>query len=139
MRLRTDGAEPAAKQSRRARAGVDVGRLQRELTKTETALGQLTADLARRDISQAAYRLAADELEQASAALRAQLDEAAVVSDGPAPRGEVTAAEGLLRYWEPALADERNRALKGLIRQVVSAAPPYYREPVVDRVEVLWL
>lgn len=138
-RLRQDASERAAKQARRARATTDLGRLQREVTKTEAALGRLTVDRARREITDAAYRPAAEELERAIDALRAQLRDAELVEESPSPRGTVKAAEALLRLWPVMQTDERNRALKALIRQVRVRPPARYRQPVSERIDVEWL
>lgn len=141
--LRSEGEERASQQARRARAGVDVGRLRRELDKTETALAVLTVDRARREITEQAYRLAAAELEQAAEALRRQLDVARDVQATPAPRGTVAAVDELLRLWDVALPDERNRLLRRLIREVRVRRSRGYREPFTvepgGRVQVDWL
>lgn len=141
--LRTDSDARAAQQARRARAGVDVGRLQRELERTEAALGRLTVDRARRDITDQAYRLAAAELEQAAAGLRNQLDQARDVHESPAPRGTVAAVRELLQLWDAATVDEKNRLLRKLIREVRVRKAAYYREPFhvekAGRVQVEWL
>jgi site-specific DNA recombinase len=138
-RLRQDAGERAAKQARRARAGTDLGRLQRELTKTEAALGRLTVDRARREITDAAYRPAADELERAVEALRGQIRDTQQVEESPAPRGTVKAAEALLRLWPVMEIDEKNRALKALVRQVRVRPPSRYRQPLAERIDVEWL
>lgn len=141
--LATDADARAAQQARRARAGVDVGRLQRELDKTETALGRLTVDRARRDITEQAYRLAAADLELAAVGLRKQLDLARDVHESPAPRATVGAVKELLRLWPAATVDERNRLLRRLIGEVRVRRAAFYREPfhVVEggRVQVKWL
>lgn len=141
--LRGDHGERAAKQARRARAGVDAGRLGRELLDTERALGQLTADRARRQVTDVAYRLAADELERAAGLLREQLDVAEAVRAAPAPAGAVRLAEALLGRWEVMRADERNRGVRALIGRVEVRRAAFYREPMSTgeggRVQIVWL
>lgn len=141
--LESNGEERAAQQARRARAGVDVGRLRREMDKTDAALARLTVDRARREISEQAYRLAASDLEQAAAGLRVQLDAVRDVQDSPAPRQAIAAIKTLLRLWDAAEADERNRLLRKLIRQVRVRRAVSYREPLSadpgGRVQAEWL
>jgi hypothetical protein len=123
---------------------VDVDRLRRELGKTEAALARLTVDLARRDITQGAYRLAADQLEQEARAMRVQLDDASVVAESPTARSTVRQAQALLELWgqvgpdgEPVLTVvEKNRALRGLLREVRVRRASMWREPVAERVKV---
>jgi hypothetical protein len=142
-RLKSDSEERAAKLARRARATVDVGRLRRELEKTETALGQLTVDRARREITDQAYKLAAADLERAAAALQLQLDESEVLQDSPPPRGTMKAAADLLALWDLMQVDEQNRAMRQLIREVRVRRAITYREPLSGkpggRVQVKWL
>jgi site-specific DNA recombinase len=137
--LRQDAGERAAKLARRARASTDVGRLQRELTRTEAALGRLTVDRARREISEAAYQLGAGELERAVEALRTQIRDAEQIEQSPPPQETVKAAEALLRLWPVMETDEKNRALKALIRQVRVRPSSRYRQPLAERVHVEWL
>jgi site-specific DNA recombinase len=142
-RLKSDAGERQAKQARRVRAGVDVDRLRRELTKTETAIGRLTVDRARREISEQAYQLAAAELEQAAAALREQIDETEAVAAAPTARATVKAAEGLLALWDGMRIDLQNRALREIVREVRIRRAVSYREPVSaepgGRVAIEWL
>jgi DNA invertase Pin-like site-specific DNA recombinase len=135
-RLETSPADRAAKQARRARASVDVARLRRELAKVETALGRLTADKARREITQVAYRLAADELERTAAALQLQIDDEELVAESPTARATIRQAKALLDAWPLLTVPERNRGLRAVLREVRVRRAKFYREPVADRVGV---
>lgn len=136
-KLQLDPAARAAKQAARARAGVDVERLRRELAKTDKAIATLAVDRARRDISQAAYQLAAEELERSAAALRLQVDDAAVIADSPSTRATVKQARLLLEAWPVMTVPERNRGLRQILREVRVRRAVSYREPLLERVDLV--
>lgn len=103
----------------------------------------LSSDRARREITDQAYRLAAADLEQAAVGLRKQLDTARDVHESPAPRATAAAVKELLRLWDAATVDEKNRLLRRLVREVRVRRSVYYREPFRvepgGRVQVEWL
>lgn len=141
--LRSDGGERAAQQARRVRAGVDLGRLRRELRETELTIGRLTTDKGRREITLQAYQLSVGPLEQAAEEIRRQLEIAQAVQESPAPRTAIGALVAIERLWDVAAVDEKNRMLRRLVRQVRVRRAISYREPLTTgpdgRVQVNWL
>jgi DNA invertase Pin-like site-specific DNA recombinase len=136
--LRVDDVERAAFRAGRARARTDATRLRKELAETETALGRLAGDLARRRISEAAHRVAAKDLEAAREQLAAALEDAEASSALSSPARMVKAGEQLLALWPDASLEERNRMLRAVIRRVRLRRSDGWREPVARRLEVDW-
>lgn len=141
--LKADPAERQARQARRVRAGVDVGRLRRELGETETAIGVLVADRARRKMTEHEYQLGAARLAATAEQLREQLALTEAMAEAPATRATIKAADGLLALWDGLRVDLRNRGLRSLIREVRVRRADFYREPFSaqpgGRVLVEWL
>lgn len=141
--LKADPAERQARQARRVRAGVDVGRLRRELGETETAIGILVADRARRKMTEQEYQLGAARLATTATQLRDQLALTEAMAEAPATLAMIKAADGLLALWDGLRVDLQNRGLRSLIREVRVRRADFYREPFSakpgGRVHVDWL
>lgn len=126
-----------ARGARKAAASSDLNRLRRELAKTEAAIGRLATDLARRDISVTAYRVASEQLEAEAEALRARLEDLEPVAVAPSARAQVRQARALVLAWEAMTVAEQNRGLRLLLREVRVRRAVTYREPVAQRVELV--
>lgn len=138
QRLKLDAGERAAARARRTRAGVDVDRLRREVVETETAIGRLAVDHARRVVTEVGYRVGTEQLERELAALRAQLATAEAAASQPGSSELAAAAASLENLWPRMTPSERRAALSALVVEVRVRRAARYREPVRDRVEVVW-
>lgn len=126
----------AERRAKRSRAKVDVSRIRRELSRTEAALGRAATLYAKRDYTEAEYRAAAEQLRGEIGALRAQLGDAEHVAAAPAPEARVKAARWIVKRWPRMTAEEKNRALKPLVREVRVWRAASYRQPEAERVHV---
>lgn len=137
--LELDDAERALVQAGRSRARVDAKRLRRELAATDEAIARLTVDRARRLMSERAFLDAQAQLQAARDRLAVSLAEAESVLDVGSPAGVRRAGEALLAAWPEMNAEERNRALRTVVRVVRLRRGSRWREPVADRLSVAWV
>jgi len=138
-KLKTDHVTRAETIARRDRAVVDVERLKRELRTANDALASLTIRLAKENISQAAYDVAAARLEEDVQRLTDSLDANQTVVRSPAGRKKEQAIETLLRLWPDATPAERNMMLRPIVDKVTIRRGVSQREPMKDRVTVDFL
>jgi hypothetical protein len=117
---------------------VDADKLLHELSELEAAVGRLAIDHARRVVSEVAYRSASSQLEVEVDALRAQLAVAEAAAEAPAAAELEAAAASLSQLWHKLEPTERRAALATLVCEVRVRRAERYREPVRDRVEVVW-
>lgn len=126
----------AERRSKRARAKVDVARLRRELSKTEAALGRSATLYAKQEMTAEEYRAAAASLRSEIERLRAALVDSERGAGAPSSEGLQKAAAALVKRWPRMTAEERNRALRPIVRQVRVRRATSYRQPESERVHV---
>lgn len=132
-------AARSVRAARKSQARTDAGRLRREMVKIEEALSRAAVDFARRDMTREEYQGAAALLREDLERLRAQLAEVERVRQAPRSEGVVKLGRALRRRWPVMTAEEKNRALRVVVRQVRVRRAVSYRQPVAERVEVLFL
>lgn len=133
-------ASRAERRAQHARATVDVRRLRKQLAETDAALGRLAADRARRVITVEEHATAVGLLREERERLAGTLAAAERVKAAPVrPEGVVRLARALRGRWPRMTAEEKNVALRQVVEQVRVARAVSYRQPVVERVEVLFL
>lgn len=138
-RLKTDPATVAAVMARRATATADIGRIKGSIATTRNAMRKLTADYAldrvRNDVYQATM---ADFLTDVEA-MEAQLRRAQHTTDEPDPVVQASAAAEMLDLWPRMSEHQRNQALRTVVRRVVIRRAAVWREPIRQRVKVLFV
>lgn len=137
-RIRQDATSLLVVDSERARAAGDIARLEHEIAETRRAETRVTDGWARGKVTDESYRTLTAQYQAQEKELRAQVDELRRVSDRPASAAYVTLVEKLLAMWPRMDAEQRNRALRDVILRVVVRRSERWREPVDDRVEVLF-
>lgn len=137
--LRTDDGARAARMARRAQAGVERSTLERELTRTRSAIARLAKSWALGDTPDAAYFGPVAEFRAAEAALQRQLDGLSEPVVMASADEVANAAEVLLELWPDATMAERGRMLRAVVRRVTVRRAGRWREPEADRVDVDFL
>lgn len=139
-RLNVDvGAARAARSARHAAAVVDVRRLRREIAELDRALARVAVDRARRVTTEQEANDAAGLLRGEREVLSVRLSAAEQVQGAPPSDAVVKLGRGLRARWPRMTAEEKNRALRTIVAQVRIRRAAFYREPVADRVEVIFL
>lgn len=136
--LRTDDAARAEHLMRRASGLADGKALRRRLTQVQDGIGRLAKAWALGDLADDEFRPATAELRAEVESLRSRLAAIGDVESRPTPSEAATAAEALLKMWPDMLVDEQNTALRDLVKRVVVRRAERWREPVADRVTVIW-
>lgn len=136
-KMRDSAPELARRQARAARAVVDLASLRRELSETERALGEAGVLLARGVLTEPAYRATSTQLEEAAAALRAQLTAAEDAAEALPGVELASAAERLQELWPTMTPAERGAALRPFVAQVRVKRAAYDGQPLAERVVIV--
>ena len=134
--IREDETAALLVDAERARAGGDVEALKREIAETKRASAKVTDGWARGAVTDDIYQTLTARYAEQEAELRARVDDLERVHSRPAPKAYASLVEKLLTMWPTMTAEQRNRALRDVIRRVVIRRSERWREPVDDLVTV---
>lgn len=136
-KLRTDDAARSEQLARTATAVVDEKTLNRRLRQVTEAIGRLSKAWSLGEITEDEHAPIV-ELRAEAETIRARLDEVGPTEKRAAPEQLANAAEVLLGLWPEATPDERSRMIREIVDRVVVRKAARWREPVEDRVDVLF-
>lgn len=134
--LREDPTAALLVDAERARAAGDVEALRRELGETRRAATRIADGWARGTVTDASYQTLSARYAEQETELQRRIDELDRVGARPAPAAYATLMEKLLALWPELTVEQRNRALKDVVRRVVISKPTRWREPLDGLVTV---
>jgi site-specific DNA recombinase len=136
-RLKADHRAREVAEARKAKAGTDKARLQKQLDEARAALGRLAALLARGQITDQEHAAAVVDLRAAEHDLTEKLATARAVTVAPTSTAAVVAAEAIFAEWGDATVPERNVLLRKVLRDVRVRPAAHKDEPVAARVKTI--
>lgn len=135
----TSAAAAAIEDARLARHSADSSSVQAEITSTERAIRNAATKVAQGVLSDHAYRMATDALEDSLARLKTQARHLRM-SDALPPFAEAaSAATTLLALWTEMTNAERNAALKTHIQAVHVLPPDRPGSQAIRQMRIDWL
>lgn len=135
-KVKSDVGARVAALSRRTTARVDAGALRRQVKEARDAIAKLTTAWARSQIGDSEYKASIAELRAAETVATQRLEGLNSSADAPDPIEHATATEALLMLWPEMLPDERNRAMKRIVKRVVVRRRRNWLEPEANRVQI---
>jgi DNA invertase Pin-like site-specific DNA recombinase len=137
--LQSDSTVQAAVVARTRRAGIDAKTVNGELAATRRAMSRATERWARGQLDDRTYDDTMTALQQTETELALTLGSLQQAAERPSPKKVAMLGQRLLQLYPQMNAEQRNRALKGLIEKIVIRSAARYREPAHLRVEIRWL
>lgn len=134
--IREDATAALLVDAERTRAGGDIDALRREVAETRRASTKVTDGWARGTVTDDSYRTLTARYAGQEVELQKRIDDLARVHSRPAPKEYATLVEKLLTLWPSMSVEQRNRALRDVIKRVIVRRSQRWREPVDGLVEV---